>query len=68
VELRFIRKTGSSATVGDSPALWEVEGGRGGYVVQGDNLTAEEQALLEADPRYNPAEHQVWIAADVIQG
>jgi len=48
--------------------LWEVEGGRGGYVVQGDNLTAEEQALLEADPRYNPAEQQVWIAADVIQG
>jgi len=68
VKLRFVRKTGTSATVGDSPALWKVEGGRGGYIVQGDVLTAEEQAAAEQQEHYNPAERLTWIPGDVIQG
>jgi hypothetical protein len=68
VIVKFVRKTGSSGTIGDSPALFAVDGGRSGYILQGDDLTAEERAEVAKLPQFNPAERHVWIAPDVIQG
>jgi hypothetical protein len=66
MKLRFLFKTddNDSSWSGNSPAVYEVTDGRGGYVIQGHLLDDDTRAQLR-----NRAANEggVWIPPDIVE-